>query len=158
MGNNADWRSKEGVMIIESGPHRPITNPFPAPHRVRSRNGGTSPSSLPHDLEIALVEVDAGTADLLDLAVHTRQLVEHDLENVAVIFVRSPKRVESVGKNPVSQRQGYLVPVMVGRNLVDASGEAMRDFASPGHGQPDSHRRWQSANCGSDGARKIAVH
>ncbi len=59
--------------------------------------------SIPLDLEIALVEVDGWAADLFDFALHARQLVEHDLEDVAIIFVRASERVEPVGKDASAQ-------------------------------------------------------
>src|SRR5262245_65841706 len=60
---------------------------------------GSVAYSLPLDLEITLVEVDGRAANFLDLAVYARQLVERDLEDVAIIFVRASRSEERrVGK------------------------------------------------------------
>jgi hypothetical protein len=58
---------------------------------------------LPFDLEIALIEVDGGAANLFDLAIHARQFVERDLEDVAIIFVRASERIEPVGEDSAAQ-------------------------------------------------------
>src|SRR4029453_12161337 len=102
---------------------------------------GSVADLLPLNLEIALVEIYGGAANLFDLAIHARQFVEHDLEDVAIIFVRASERIEPVGEDPAAQRQGYFMPVMVGQNPAEAAGEAVGDTARPGHGQPDSQRR-----------------
>src|SRR5262245_31475398 len=48
--------------------------------------------------------------------------------------------------------------LVIGHNLVEASGEAVSDLARPGHGQPDSQRRGQSVDRNSGETREIAAH
>src|SRR5262245_22220738 len=58
---------------------------------------------LPLDLAIALVEVDGRAASRSDLAIHARQLVEHDFEDVAIIFVSASQRIEPVGEDSAAE-------------------------------------------------------
>src|SRR5262245_13139298 len=85
--------------------------------------------SFPLDLEIALVDKYGGAANLFDLAIHARQLVQHDLEHVAIIFVRASEGVQPVREDSVTERQIHLTALEVRCNPIEASGEAVCDFA-----------------------------
>ena len=104
------------------------------------------------------IEMHSRTANFIYFAIYVGKFAEHRFKDVPVIRVRTTKRVQTIGKNAIANRNHNATPHRFGSNTIQASGKTIRDALRPGQRHSRTQPARQSANRGLDHSGKRQIH